>query len=108
MMTIKIIRDKLSAKYDIINVQSNQNEDKESEKALYIRQIKEKCYKYGTYGHKSRYFTERKKNNKISTVRTAKRAYTPFKNVTARISLIKYSCTVTRRVTNKRSSGRNK
>ena len=62
MFTIERIQDKLSAKYDRMNVWSNQNEDKESEKALYIRQINGKWYNYGTYGYMSRYFTEIKEN----------------------------------------------
>ena len=53
---------KLSNKYDIMIARSNQTEEKESEKALYVNQIKGKCYNCGKYGDKSRDCTERKEN----------------------------------------------
>ena len=60
MLTIKIIEDKLSAKYNIMNARSNQNKGKESYKALYVHQIKAVCYNCGKCGQKSEYCTERK------------------------------------------------
>ena len=69
MLTIKIIRDKLSDKYDRMNVKSNQNKVKYSYKVLYIRQIKGKCYTCSKHGHKSRYCVEIKNKH-----------YTYFKN----------------------------
>ena len=61
MLTIERIWDKLSAKCDKMNAQSNQNEVKEPEKALYIHKIKGTCYNCGKYGHKSRDSTKEKK-----------------------------------------------
>ena len=58
MLTIERIQDKISAKYNIMNAQSNQDEDKESEKVLYVRQIKGNCYNCGTYRRKSRDYTQ--------------------------------------------------
>ena len=59
MLTIKINWDKLSDKYNRMNAQSNQNEGKESEKLLYVRQIKGMCYNCGKYGHQNRDCTEK-------------------------------------------------
>ena len=43
MFTIKIIRDKLSAKYNRLNARSNQIKGKDLEKVLCVHQIKRKC-----------------------------------------------------------------
>ena len=103
MLTIQIIWDTLSAKYDIMSARSNQTEGKESEKAFYIRQIKGTCYKCGKYLHKAEIV---RRENKISIVRPAKNMDMLLKNVTARRSMGKNARTVTRRATKKRSSGR--
>ena len=48
------------------------------------------------------------KEKRTITVRTGKRMDTPLKNVKERISLANSACSVIRRVTKKRSAGRNK
>ena len=48
------------------------------------------------------------KEKRTITVRTGKRMDTPLKNVKERISLASSACSVIRRVTKKRSAGRNK
>ena len=48
------------------------------------------------------------RENRTSTVCTAKRMYTPLKNFTTRRSMVKDARTVTRRVTKKISARRNK
>ena len=60
MLTIERIWDKLSDMYNRMSTQSNQTKGKESEKVLYVRQIKVTCYSCDKYGHNSRYFMERK------------------------------------------------
>ena len=62
ILTMERIRDKLSARYDRMNTWSNQNEGKESDKRVYVCQIKVTCYNCGKYDHKSRDCMKGKEN----------------------------------------------
>ena len=102
---IKRIWYKLSAKYNIINVPPKQKEENKSEKFLYVRQSKGTWQNCGTCSHKSR---DCKKWNKTSTIRTERNMDKSLNNISARISASKNARTVTIRVANKYSAGRNK
>ena len=62
MFTIERVRDKLLAKYNRMNAQSNKNKGNESEKELYVLQIKGKSYSYGKYVNKTINCMDRKEN----------------------------------------------
>ena len=63
MLGIKIIWDKLSAKYNRMNEWYNENKGKELDNLLYVHQIKLICYNCGKHIPRSRYYIEGKQSN---------------------------------------------